>query len=182
MLHKDALKLLFPLELGGDFATDIELEGQHLDSAQARAEVLLKEMFPDQAYELLTSWERVCGLVPGAEDTLQKRRERILQKLREIGGLSRAFFIAYAATLGYTITIDELWPFMTGIGRCGDPLYIREVIWIWRVNVADVPLYYFRTGQSATGERLLWWPAQDVLESVFRDIKPAHTFVIFNYS
>lgn len=182
MLHKDALKLLFPIELQGDFEKDIELEGEYLDNAQSRAEQLMEEMFPDAAYELLRDWERVCGLVPGADDPMLLRRDKVIKKLRELGGLSRAYFINLASSLGYTITIEELRPFMAGWGRAGDTLYIYESIWIWRVKVSGQALYYFRAGQSAAGERLLWWPAQSALEDVLKDLKPAHTYVIFDYS
>ncbi len=182
MLHKDTLKLLFPIELQGKFEKDIETEGKHLDAAQSNAEDLLKEFFPDGAYELLPDWERVCGLTPGADDPLQLRRDRVIKKLRELGGLSRAYFINLAASLGYTISIEELRPFMAGIGRAGDTLYIYESIWIWRVKVSGQALYYFSAGQSAAGERLLWWPAQTAMEDLLKDLKPAHTYVIFDYS
>jgi uncharacterized protein YmfQ (DUF2313 family) len=182
MLHKDSLKLLFPIELQGDFEKDIELEGKHLDDAQLRAEHLLNEMFPDQSYELLPDWERVCGLTPGNDDTLQLRRDRVIRKLRERGGLSIPYFIALAEAMGYTITIEELKPFMAGINRAGDALYIYESIWIWRVKVFGKPLYYFRAGRSVAGERLLWWSAQTELEDLLKELKPAHTYVIFEYN
>ncbi len=182
MLHKDALKLLFPIPLEGTFEMDIEVEGKHLDSAQARAEVLLKETFPAQSYELLCCWERVCGLIPGVEDTLQARRDTVIRKLRERGGLSKQYFINLAVTMGYPITIEELHPFMAGSGKAGDTLYVKESIFIWRVRVAGKAFYYFRAGQSAAGERLLWWPAQTVLENLFNELKPAHTYIIFDYS
>ena len=182
MSHKNVLKLLFPIDIGGDFEKDIELEGEHLDAAQSNAERLLNEMSPDQSYELLPGWERVCGLTPGSDDTLQLRREMVIKKLRELGGLSRPYFIRLAASLGYTITIEELMPFMAGIGRAGDALYIEAVIWIWRVKIAGQSLYYFRTGQSNAGERLLWWPMQAALENILNELKPAHTLIIFDYS
>lgn len=182
MSHKNVLKLLFPIDLGGDFEKDTELEGKHLDNVQSRAEDLLKEFFPDEAYELLQDWERVCGLTPGADDTLQLRRDMVIVKLRELGGLSRVYFIQLAASRGYTITIEELGPFMAGIGRAGDALYVEAVIWIWRVKVAGQSLYYFRAGQAAANESLLWWPAQTALENILNELKPAHTFIIFDYS
>jgi len=182
MLYKDVLKRLFPIELNGDFEKDIAIEGKHLDDAQSRAEDLLKESFPDGAYELLPDWERVCGLTPGSDDTLQLRRDRVIRKLRERGGLSIPYFIALAAAMGYEITIEELMPFMAGWGRAGDALYIYESLWIWRVKVSGRPLYYFRAGQSLSGERLLWWTAQTELENILTELKPAHTYIIFDYS
>ena len=182
MSHKDAIRLLFPIELAGVFDADITVEGNILDEIQAQAAVLLEEMFADGATKLLTDWERIYGLTPAADATIQSRRDNVVRKIRERGGLSRKYFIALAAAMGYTITIEELQPFMAGWGRAGDPVYDEKVRFVWRVNVADQPLYYLRAGQSASGERLLWWPSVTVLENLFNDLKPAHTFIIFDYS
>ncbi|MDP3048907.1 MAG: DUF2313 domain-containing protein [Thermodesulfovibrionales bacterium] len=182
MSHKNVLKLLFPIDLGGDFEKDIELEGEHLDASQARAETLLNEMFPHGAYELLASWERVCGLTPGTEEPLQLRRDKVIRKLRELGGLSRAYFIQLAAAIGYSVTIEEDLPFMCGWSEVGvDPLNVEESIFTWRVNVAGQPVYEFRCGESLCGERLLWWPGVIEIENIFNELKPAHTFVYFIY-
>ncbi len=182
MDNADVLKLLFPLpELGGVFQDDIDLEGRELDAVQTSAEQLLKEMHPDTAYYLLDSWERVYKLTPSSDDPLQVRRDAVIQKMRARGGLSRAYFIALAAVYGWTITIDELQPFMCGWNCCGDSLYIEGVRWIWRVNVSGQAVYSFKAGLSAAGERLTWWVADTVLESLFTELKPAHTYVIFHY-
>ncbi|MBI5205098.1 MAG: DUF2313 domain-containing protein [Nitrospirae bacterium] len=182
MLHKDSLKLLFPFDLGGEFNKDIEIEGKYLDTAQARVDNLLKEMFPDGAYELLCCWERVCGITPGADDTLQLRRNSIIRKLREIGRLDRKYFMDVAAAMGYTITIEELHPFMAGLSYAGDTLYVEESIFIWRVHISGQSLYYFRSGESSAAERLLWWPVQTIIEDLLNDLKPAHTYIIFVYN
>lgn len=182
MNHADTLKLLFPVELTGVFDDDIALEGKQFDESQASAESLLKEMFPATAYYLLPDWERVCGLIPGSDDTLQSRRDAVIRKLRESGGLSRTYFINLAVSMGWTITIEELLPFMCGWGRCGDNLYTEDVKWIWRVNISGYSTYNFRSGISTAGERLTWWQPNSKLEEIFNDLKPAHTYVIFNYS
>ncbi len=181
MSHSNVLKLLLPISLEGVFDQDIEIEGAHLDSAQNRAQELLGEMFPDGAHDLLPDWERVCGVIPGESDPLQLRKDRVIRQLRSKGGLSRQYFISLAAEMGFQITIDELCQFMAGIGRAGDALYEEECIFIWRVNVMNQPLFYFRAGQSASGELLLWWPVETVLENLFIELKPAHTFVYFIY-
>lgn len=181
MNYADTLKLLFPLELTGVFEDDIALEGGQLDNAQASAEALLKEMFADQTYALLTDWERVCGLTPAVDEPLQSRRDAVIRKLRELGGLSRPYFIALAASIGWTITIDELQPFMCGWGRCGDRLNIEDSRWIWQVNAATPSYYAFRSGLSCSGERLGWAPGAGILETLFNELKPAHTYVVFNY-
>ncbi len=148
---------------------------------QTRAEDLLKEFFPDQTSELITDWERICGLTPDAGDTIQILRERIIAKLREIGRLSRAYFINIAAAFGYTITIEEYMPFMAGWGRAGDTIYVKEIIYTWSIKAPSQTLYYFRAGKSAAGERLLWWPNIQDLENKINELKPAHTYIVFNY-
>ena len=182
MSHKDALRLLFPIPLEGNFDGDLTVEGNALDAAQASADALLTEMFSNTTIMLLSSWERICGLTPGATDTIQMRQNRVIQQLRARGGLSRAYFIALAAATGFAITIDELRPLMAGIMRSGDTDYIVASIFCWRVNVSGYAVYYFRAGQSGAGEKLLWWPAQTALEDLFGRLKPAHTYLIFNYS
>ncbi len=182
MTHEDVLNLLFPVQLTGMHAADVSLEGAALDEAQTSSELLITEMFPDVAHDLLTDWERVCALIPIDDAPLQTRRNAVLKKMREIGGLSRAYFIALAASSGWTITIDELLPFMAGWGRCGDRLYEEEVRWIWRVNVSGQGAYSFRAGSSVAGERLSWWTPNIELETLLEELKPAHTVVIFNYA
>ncbi len=160
MQHSDTLKLLFPAEIVGVFDDDIALEGNHLDAAQTSAEGLLLEMFPESASDLIASWERVCGLTPATGATLQTRQNAVLRKLRERGGMSRSYFIALAAVIGHTITIDELLPFMAGWGCAGDRIYIEEAIYIWQVNAPG---------------------GSEELEILFDELKPAHTAVVFNY-
>lgn len=168
MLHSNLLKLLFPLEMGGDFEAELGVEGRSLDLAQSRGETLLQEMLPHLAATLITSWERVCGLIPGSDDTLQQRRDRVVAKLRENGGLSRAYFIALAASMGYTIAIDEP--------------YATEGRHAWRITISGQPTYEFYAGESCCDELLLDWPSQTAVEGLFQDLKPAHSRLIIAYS
>jgi uncharacterized protein YmfQ (DUF2313 family) len=174
MLHKDILKLLFPLELSGHHEADLQLEGAHLDYALDRAGQLLAEVFPDLTDELMSDWERICGLIPGDNDTLQLRRQRLVAKMRETGCLSIPYFIQLAANLGFTITIEELPKNYTGYGD--------ESVFLWRITVQDIEttVYYFRAGESRAGELLSWWGVAE-LEDIINDLKPAHTDVLFVY-
>lgn len=172
--HEDVLRLLFPLELGGVFGQDIALEGVHLDAVQASGELLLREIFPQTCDKTLEDWERVCGLLPAATDTLQMRQARVIAKLRERGGLSIPYFVGIATSMGYTVTIEELLANTDGYGP--------EGIFRWRVTFTGTPLFYFRAGQSRAGERLVDGPIATALEGLFTDLKPAHTMIIFAYS
>ena len=174
MFHKNALKLLFPVELTGVFDDDIAIEGNQLDAAQADAELLLREMLPQSCVDTIADWERVYGCTPAVADTLQMRQTRVIARMRERGGLSLPYFAALAAAMGYTFTIEEL---LAGTGGYG-----AEGIFRWRVTFTGTPLYYFRAGQSRAGERLVDGPVATALEGLFTDLKPAHTMVIFAYS
>lgn len=182
MNHSDTLKLLFPIELSGIHDADMAIDGAALDAAQISAQKLLSEMFPDTSSDLIASWERVAEITPETGATLQARQNAIIAKLRRHGGLSRQYFIDLAVDMGWTITIDEYLPFMCGWNRCGDSLYENQCRWIWRVNVPGYAVYRFRAGMSAAGERLTWWFSNSTLEELFENLKPAHTYVIFNYA
>ena len=57
--NSDTLRLLMPLDLGGIFLADAEIEGDHLDQAQAVITAMLEEMFPQSTDNMITDWERI---------------------------------------------------------------------------------------------------------------------------
>ena len=162
MDHAALLNILFPLELGSVHGDDLALEGSHLDEAQTSAEMLLVEMFGDTADETLSSWERVLGLTAGI-NTEEARRLAVKAKLAEMGGQSRAYFLAMALSLGVVITISEFDPFTCGTA-IDQPIYPEEIRYVWQVNVT------------------MPHPPYALLEKIFRELKPAHTAVIFKYT
>lgn len=168
MLHNTVLEQLIPVEIGTGFGKDLAVEGSYLDDACDRAEKLLLETYPDTTSELVTNWERICGIVPPDGATLQNRRNAVIRKLREVGGLSRAYFTALAALMGFTITIDE--PFAT------------EGPHVWRITFHDQPIYEFRASESCAEELLLDWEDATAAEGLFQDLKPAHSRLIIAYA
>jgi uncharacterized protein YmfQ (DUF2313 family) len=73
--------------------------------------------------------------------------------------------------MGYDVDVEELPPNAAGYEEQGE-----ASIYIWRITVPhDSPAYYFRTGESECGERLLDWTDDNALETMFEDLKPAHT-------
>lgn len=182
--HKDILRLLLPIEIGGVNDADLEIEGAALDRAQKRARDLLNEMQPDTSSEMLADWERVLGLPDpcmGMLTTLQERRAAVMAKWREKGGASRGYFIGVAKKLGYDVTITEMGPFMVGRSAVGDCLSQNaDWIHVWRVNAPETTVRYFRAGQSTAGDPLAKW-GNEMLECIIRKLKPAHTQVLFGY-
>lgn len=151
--------------------------------AHNRAVALVDEADPRTTTELLTDWERVAGLpdaCTGPLPTLAQRRAALVARLTSIGGQSRAYFIALAASLGYTVTITEYRQFRTGIGRAGDRSNGEEWLYAWRVGAPQFTVIDFRVGLSAAGEPLRSW-GDKLLECVLNRMKPAHTQIIFTY-
>lgn len=178
----EALRLLFPLDLGGDHAGDQLVEGAALDAAQAAGDALVSEMFPYTATWSLPSWERVYAVVPASGEPLQSRRDKVVAKMREKGGLSIAYFTSLCEALGFQVEIEEPLPFMAGWAAAGDELFVPEIVHQWGVLILNQPIYQFRAGESGAGEALLWWSPQTHLENLINKLKEADTYVYFVYS
>lgn len=184
--HAELLALLLPPvsydNRGSVLWGELVAEGRSLDSALAGAELVRGAVTPFFAGELLAAWERICGITPDSGAPYQQRRQDVLTKLAEVGGLSIPYFTQLAAAMGCTVTIDEPQPFRAGSSRCGDRLAPLDVIFVWRVNVigSATRIYRFRAGSSRVGERLAY-AAESVVERVFEELKPAHTQVVFTY-
>lgn len=146
---------------------------------------LLRESDPRTTFEMLEDWERALGLPDNCTNTLaptvEARRDNVVAKFIGAGGQSRAYYIAIAARMGYTITIEEFTPFRVGRSRVGDPILGEEWTWVWQVNGPAVSIRYFRTGVSQMGERLRSWEGNGPLECRLNQLKPAHTLIIFSY-
>lgn len=151
----------------------------------ARADDIVNEADARTTLEMMQDWERVLGLpdeCTGPADTLQDRRNRVVQKLTTIGGQSKAFFIELAAALGYDIEITEFRPFICGLSHCGENLNGgHDCRFNWRVTVPGPRATRFRTGSSQCGEKLLTIAHAEDLECVMSRLKPAHSNLIFDY-
>ncbi|MFD1557100.1 YmfQ family protein [Paraburkholderia silviterrae] len=152
---------------------------QHND----RANYLLVDAFPATADELLPQWEATLGLpdpCAGESPTLQARRQQVVARLTNSGGQSAAYFIAYAQSLGFEVTITQFTPFRMGQQRMGCPLGTQDWAFAWRVDAPANTITYFSLGQSAVGEPLAVW-GSDVLECELRRLIPANTVLTFAY-
>lgn len=162
--------------------------GAHADiqaDVHARA-AELSEIESDEAQttELLPDFERAYGLpdpcLPlGA--TLQQRRGALVARIIQGGGQSRGYFIAVAAALGFTITIDEFTPMRAGLMQAGDRCRGPAWRFVWQVNVLGAgSVTRFRAGASAAGEKLTTIENTSIA-CLLNRLKPAHTLILFNY-
>lgn len=174
----------FPREAGTTLHDLLDGMSIELARVDGRGEALPIEANPATTNELLVDWERVAGLPDKCsgvlEETLQGRKNALLTKLTSNGGQSPAYFIELAASLGYTVTIEEFRPFRAGISKAGDALTNGPWAFTWRVRAPETSVISFRAGVSAAGERLRSW-GNDTLECKINQLKPAHTIALFAY-
>jgi len=150
------------------------------------ASMRLLEIEADPAYtiQLLPEWENDYGLPDPCtplNPTLDQRRLALLSKIAAIGGQSIAYFVGFAAALGYTITITEFQPFRLGVSHFGDLLCGPLWEYVWQVNAPSITVSRFRFGPGAFGEPF-WTIDNTELECRLRAIMPAHTRLNFSYS
>ena len=149
-----------------------------------RNNYLLQDAFPSPSVEVLPEWEETLGLpdsCAGASPTLQGRQSQVVARLTGNGGQSIPYMIAYAAALGYTITISEYAPFRIGQDRTGERLNGPAWAHAWSIHAAATTVRPFRLGVSAMAEPLESW-GNAILECELAEIKPAHTVLTFIYS
>jgi uncharacterized protein YmfQ (DUF2313 family) len=189
MTHADLLKLLLPPASidpnGPSISTELMAEGRALDRAQGDAEQLLLEADPRTTVVLLPDWERVYGLPEscicqaGIALSIAERRAVLVAKVNMKGGQSRAFFIALAASLGYAVTITECHPQTTE----DDSEYAardEQYKFVWTVNSALYTLRDLVSEDDTEMATAVW--GNTLMECVINRYKPAHTFVLFDYS
>lgn len=144
---------------------------------------VLDELDPRATLELLTDWERVCGL-PGAcsqaGETIQERREAATLVITAQGGQSGAYYEEVAAALGVAATVEEFYPFRASLSVAGDPLTNDEWTHAWRMRAPETTVSYFEAGGAAAGDPLAKW-GNEAFECHLGRLAPAHTIITFAY-
>lgn len=161
---------------------------QELARIDARSWQLIDEADPRTTNELFPDWERVAGLPDpcvtalGGQQTFAQRRATLVSRLIQVGGQSRAYFIAVARALGFTISITEGWQEIdTVISPVNNALANGRWIYTWTIHV---PLGATRSTLTVNGrvsDPLAAW-GNTLLECVMRRLKPAHTTLLFSYT
>jgi len=168
---------------GERIQAEARAEAGVLERIETGARQALTSITPISAVDTLPDWERVCGLAVRVSASRQERVNGVLAKLRELGGLSIPYFKGLAQSLGYDIEITEFEPFYLDRSCLDrDILYVPDVVWVWQVSVTggQVRAFPFHLDLSSVDEALLSF-SDAVIESYFKDLKPAHTFVLFDY-
>jgi uncharacterized protein YmfQ (DUF2313 family) len=149
----------------------------------ARANQLLVDAFPGTTYELLPEWEATLGLpdpCAGSAPTIQQRRNQVVARLANSGGQSIAYFVKFAAQLGYSITITQYSQARAGILKAGQPVNGYAWNFAWKVTAPLNSVVRAVAGAMGAGDPLAAW-GNNVLECEVRAVMPAHTIPIFSY-
>lgn len=172
---------------------------------EERTEAFLNvELDPGKADELLTDWESMVGIPDECtpeNQTLQERREAVLERLARVGALSADFYESIGEFLGFDITVQDCNQFLVGRGRVGDALCNNSIadkfevgnnavgdqlqVFSWQsyfeviLPIAEASL--FRVGNGVVGEPLRTFGNQ-LIQCTIRKLKPAHTGVVFSFT
>jgi len=150
----------------------------------ASATQLLADAFPATTAALLPEWQASLGLpdpCAGNTQSTELARNQVVARLTDNGGASAAYYVAFAKTLGYDITIKTHAPARAGQLRAGQPVNGRDWAFVWTVSADGVQSVPFRAGQSAAGDPLQSWEG-GVLVCELQSRAPAHTILQFDSS
>lgn len=172
----------WPRDTGATLTKLLQAMADELARVDSRAAQLIDETDPRTTTELLADWERAAGLpdtcVTAAQTTAQ-RRAALHARLTTLGGQSAAYFVALAASLGYTVTITEF-RLHTVEDDVERPLYGHPWQFAWQVNAPQNTVDTLSVTDTVA-DPLAWW-GNELLECVIRRLKPAHTHPLFAYS
>lgn len=156
-----------------------------LGVSQALLEDLAIQHDPRLATSLLPDWERLLALpdacTPAGLQVVDRQR-LAFQRLVELGGQSRAYFIGLAALHGEPgVTISEFQQ-ATCNSDCNSTLNSQADEFVWRANIPHAALNArWATCESDCNSSLQEY-TPSLIECAFKERKPAHTTVIFSYS
>lgn len=131
--------LAWPSAVTSDLYKYIKGYAPRLAAAENNADLLLLEMRPETTVQLLPEREKYLGLPECNIDNqnFESRRQAAIEKDHRKGGLQTWNVEKLAADLGYTISVDELFPHHCLRG-CTYPLYEEKYRHILRVTVYKI--------------------------------------------
>ncbi|WP_233869718.1 YmfQ family protein [Paraburkholderia adhaesiva] len=171
----------------GTQAAVLDALGVTAEGIDSAALTLIAAGFPASADQLLPEWDATLGLPdpcfgPFASD--DENRQQTVAKLISTGGQTVAYFIALAASLGYTITITEYFAH-TVTRDVTVPVYGMDWPYTWLVNVTGAPPPHWHEVSDPVDDPLSSYistPNGKALECLLRRYAPAHTVVCFCYN
>jgi len=133
----------------------------------SRVHDLIREANPQTTTEMLEAREIEAGLpdpCSGLADTLQGRRDELVNKWSSTGGASISYLEKVALITGITATITD-----------------QVTDHTFTVTGPDTTIRSFLVGSSVAGEALRTW-GNTSFECIFEIYKPAHTVALYSYT
>jgi len=170
----------------GETYLDALLSGmaEELAMVSARADQLVEEADPRSTNELLTDYERMCGLpdpcLIGIADeiTTAERRASVLARLINVGAQSAQYFEMLAKSIGYPVKVEDFK--LHDVDSDVDyPLYAEPWQYAWRVTAPHTLVRELDVMDTVDDPLASW--GNLVMECIINRLKPAHTVVIFSY-
>jgi uncharacterized protein YmfQ (DUF2313 family) len=160
---------------------------EELALLEASAEAMLPEIDPLEAFNLLRDYERVLGPDPCGRDLLAlteaERRGLASQRWTAAPTVCAGHFIAAAAVLGITITVEEFPLTSCGDLVCGDdiemnpsPGHLEFLVTLPATNAWDAIC-----GEATCGDAMGGFTG-NLMECVIGRETPLHALAHFNYT
>lgn len=169
-------------------------------SVDSRAADMVEiEADPRFTIEMLTDWETAFGLPDTCLNeplTIADRHNSLVARYTMLGAQDPGFMVNIAASIGYTVQIQEHSPFMCGVSRVGDTHLLTGPSVNYRWELGDTPIRQSYT-VLVLNPRLSWFQCAEGqcgvdpmltigvftdLECLLTRIKPAHATIFFNFS
>lgn len=150
---------------------------------EQRAEQLLNETDPRTVSELFGEMANAYGLPDSCvteEQSPEQLRAALVARVIARGGQNATYFIALAESLGYPgATVTEYEP-ATCTEPCDVPLLDDDWRYVWDLNLSQSTAIFTATCTDPCDAPLRSW-GNDALECLIERLKPAGTYVHFNY-
>jgi uncharacterized protein YmfQ (DUF2313 family) len=149
-----------------------------------RAVELIAEAFVPTTAELLNPWQLSLGLPDkclSANAPTSVQRQQAVARFIGLGGLSVNHYLAYAAALGYSITITQYATFKAGSGKAGGLICSPGMAFSWLVTSPPSAVLYFKAGSGTAGQKLETI-LDNILQCEFDSIKPAGTTAYYTFA
>ena len=186
MNHIDLLKALLPAVSYDPQAPNLSAEltaaGNALDATYASAQTIVQNIVPN-AGPLLEDWERVYGTPSPCSQSIGVTRSQrvglVNAKINEGGTFTKQKAIELAASIGYSITIQEYRAREYGRATMGTQYAGRDWHYVWDVITQNNTITARKSG-DAMGEAYRKW-GNALLECVLTPKAQADSLVRFIY-
>lgn len=145
------------------------------------------EVIPSKTVKLIDEHEieyglpEPCNLI--APTDFEARKKELIRKVNSSGGNYINYFRDLAARLGIDVIITEdpsTQSFLSGRNKSGDKIWGSIWLFTWYIEVQNVNINVFLSGQNQSGTPLRWWGAEEI-ECFFNLLKPAHTNISIKF-